>query len=229
MNAETHSVLERRTIGELAASYHGATEVFRRFHLNFCCHGDVMLSQAAKDHGVDLGAVTAALGALDTAEWDAPSAMETDDLIEHILTRYHEVHRRELTDLVELAVKVEQVHADHSQVPRGLADQLRKVRGALEAHMKKEELILFPAMRQGPRPGFGAPIAQMRHDHADHGEYLQKLELLTDGYVLPADACRSWQSLFGGVAKLVDDLMEHIHLENNILFPRFETEPGDAA
>ena len=70
--------------------------------------------------------------------------------------------------------------------------------------------------------GSQLPIAQLRHDHDQHGELLHRLETLTNGFVLPEGACRSWEALWAGGSKLVDDVMEHIHLENNVLFPRFE-------
>jgi regulator of cell morphogenesis and NO signaling len=83
------------------------------------------------------------------------------------------------------------------------------------------ELILFPAMQRRPALPLGAPIACMRHEHDGHGEHLRAIEALTNGVTLPAGACRTWQALYAGLAKLQDDLMEHIHLENNVLFPRF--------
>lgn len=147
---------------------------------------------------------------------------ETDALIDHILTRYHETHRRELPELVALARKVEQVHGDHPQAPRGMADALAALGPELEAHMQKEEAILFPMMRAGGNPMIVHPIAQMRIDHEDHDENLRRLEALADGFRVPEGACGSWQALYSGTAKLVADLREHIELENTVLFARFE-------
>ena len=88
--------------------------------------------------------------------------------------------------------------------------------------MCKEELILFPAMKlQAASLMLDAPIACMRHEHDDHGEHLRELDGLTGGITLPTGACRTWQALYAGLAKLNEDLMQHIHLENNVLFPRF--------
>lgn len=123
-----------------------------------------------------------ALRALGTSDTPPPSPLGTGDLIDHILTRYHEVHRRELMELVELARKVEAVHADHPEAPRGLADLLHRMRGELEIHIKKEELILFPAMRRSLGTRLDAPIAQMRHDHDDHGAHPRRLETLTNAF-----------------------------------------------
>ncbi|HEY6979478.1 iron-sulfur cluster repair di-iron protein [Reyranella sp.] len=208
-----------RTVGEIAASLPGATAVFRRFGLDFCCKGDIALDESARHHGIDVSEVEEALAELPRdGKAEAPSA--TVELIEHILARYHEVHRRELKELVRLARKVEQVHAGNPAVPRGLADLLDRTARELEQHMGKEELILFPAMARA-MPGLDAPIACMRHEHDDHGRTLQELEALTNGFTVPAGACRTWQALYAGVSKLADDLRQHIHLENNVLFPRF--------
>ncbi len=215
--------LRSRTVGDIAATIPGATGIFRRFKLDFCCGGDIALEDATRQRGVDVAEVEQALNALDKLGSATRPPQQTGELIDHILTRYHETHRRELPELVKLARKVEAVHSDHPQAPRGIADTLQQMLGELEVHMKKEELILFPAMRrQSEGGGLDVPIAQMRHDHDDHGEHLRKLESVTDNFTLPEGACRSWQALYAGSAKLANDLMEHIHLENNVLFPRYE-------
>jgi regulator of cell morphogenesis and NO signaling len=152
-----------------------------------------------------------------------PADLPTGALIDHILKTFHEVHRAELIELVAMARKVEAVHAGQADAPRGLADFLRQVQGELEAHMKKEELILFPAMRRmAEGGGLEAPIAQMRLDHEDHGAQLAELERRTGGFTSPEGACRTWRALYDGARKLSDELKAHIALENGVLFPRFE-------
>ena len=223
MNAQPRpKSLHSQTVGEIAAAMPGATAVFRKFKVDFCCHGDIALSEAARQRGLDVADLETALNALQASAGVTPASSDTGELIGHILTRYHETHRRELPELIELARKVEAVHVDHPRAPRGLADLLRQMRGELEAHMKKEELILFPAMQCAAGAGLDAPIMQMRHDHDEHGEQLRRLEDITDGFAVPEGACRSWQALYAGTGKLATDLMEQIHLENNILFPRYE-------
>src|SRR3546814_5118126 len=112
--------------------------VFRQFKLDFCCGGDVALAEAASERGVDVASVEEALAALDrSTPVTAPEA--TAALIEHILSRYHEAHRRELPELIRLARKVEAVHAGHPEAPRGLADTLEELRPELEEQMQREE------------------------------------------------------------------------------------------
>jgi regulator of cell morphogenesis and NO signaling len=216
------------TVGEIAANLPGATAVFRRFGMDFCCKGNVALADSARERGIALADVERALAALDNA---APSAapQESAALVDHIISRYHDTHRRELPELIQLARKVEKVHAKRSDVPRGLGDLLERMSIELQQHMAKEELILFPAMKQSMAAGLDMPIARMRHEHDDHGAHLRELDRLTNGLTVPADGCRTWQALYAGLAKLVDDLMEHIHLENNVLFPRFSAVESGAA
>jgi regulator of cell morphogenesis and NO signaling len=214
-------LLGKRTIGEIAATLPGATAVFRRFKLDFCCGGNASLTEAAGKRGVDVAAVEEALAALEPGS-SAPAPEATGALIDHILTRYHETHRRELPELVRLARKVEAVHAGHPEAPEGLADTLDAIRVELEEHMQDEETELFPSMRQRRDTASAPQIPRMRDDHDRHGELLRLLEIITNGFAPPDGACRSWTALYLGTAKLVDDVMEHIHLENNVLFPRFE-------
>lgn len=208
-----------RPVAEIAASLPGATAVFRRHKLDFCCGGQAPLAEAVAARGADLGAVEAELAALVPGKATAPEA--TEDLIALIETRYHSTHRRELPELVRLARRVEAVHGDRAEAPHGLAELLSEIAAELEEHMQKEEQVLFPLMRRGGHPMIGQPIGMMRHEHDGHGAQIRALEALTTGGVPPAGACNTWRALYTGTRKLTDDLMEHIHLENNVLFPRF--------
>ena len=209
-----------RMIGDIAAELPGATALFRAAHIDFCCDGDVLLGEAARARGLDVREFEASLAALVPDAAATPSG-PSDALVEHILRRYHETHRRELTELVRLARKVEAVHAAHPEAPRGLADELEALRLDLDEHMRKEEQVLFPLMLAGGQPMVVHPIEQMRGEHRNHGAQLVRLEEIGRDFVAPAEACRSWQALYAGTARFVEDLREHIHLENNVLFPRF--------
>jgi regulator of cell morphogenesis and NO signaling len=149
-------------------------------------------------------------------------AMNVSALIDHILTKFHAVHRAELPELIALARKVERVHADVPEAPRGLADALVLLEIDLEQHMLKEELVLFPAMREGQNPGVAEATGQMRHDHDFQEQAIAIISEITRGFALPAGACGSWQRLYAGTAKLCGDLARHMLVENDVLFPRFE-------
>ncbi len=209
-----------RSLGEIAAGMPGATAVFRRHKLDFCCGGSESLEQAARHRGLDTAPIEAELASLSSESNPVPESV--DALIQLILERYHQVHRREMPELRALAKRVESVHANHSAVPKGLSDLLARMNGEMESHMQKEEQILFPMMRSGGNPMIVHPIGVMRHEHDSHGEELNALSELTDDLTLPEDACNTWRALYAGLGKFRDDLTEHIHIENNILFPKFE-------
>ncbi|MFN4142839.1 hemerythrin domain-containing protein [Aestuariivirga sp.] len=152
----------------------------------------------------------------------SPDTMDVESLLDHILAAYHQKHRAELPDLVALARKVERVHHDVPEAPLGLGDALEHVAADLESHMQKEEQVLFPAMRQGLGGALAQPISMMRSDHEDHAQCIAEIERLTRGYAVPAGACGSWQRLYAGVESLCAELREHIRIEDDILFPRFE-------
>jgi regulator of cell morphogenesis and NO signaling len=209
------------TVTAIAAELPGAADLFRSKGINFCCGGDVSLESAAIQSGLSADALLADLQALEAAAGrDAPE--ETDALIDHLLVRYHETHRRELDFLIPLATKVERVHGDHPAAPLGLAEALTELRDDLCGHMAKEEQVLFPMMRRGGSPTIGHPIAHMRDEHDETARILHTIEHVTQGLALPPGACGSWTALYTGVRKLNDDLVTHMHLENAVLFPRFE-------
>jgi regulator of cell morphogenesis and NO signaling len=223
MQVETLEPLRNRNVGEIAANLAGATEVFRRFGIDFCCHGDIPLDHAAEARGVDIETIHDALSALDETKPASTLPDGTSELIDHIIARYHEVHRRQLPELIMLSRKVEQVHAGKPGVPAGLADLLQKALGELAVHMQKEELMLFPAMRRHGSGPFDSPIGQLRHDHSDQGALLERIAELTSDFTVPEGGCGTWRALYTGAVQFRDDLIDHIHIENNILFPRFES------
>jgi regulator of cell morphogenesis and NO signaling len=210
-----------RTLADIATTLPGATAIFRRNKLDFCCGGRVSLADAAVAKGLPLIELEADLRSVADLSLPAERPEATDDLIAMIETRYHAVHRRELPELARLARRVEAVHKANAAVPSGLADLLETMNAELDEHMQKEEQVLFPLMRQGGHPMIGQPIRMMLAEHDDHGVHLHELERLTNDFLLPRDACSTWRALYLGAQKFADDLMEHIHTENNVLFPRF--------
>ncbi|TCO77351.1 regulator of cell morphogenesis and NO signaling [Plasticicumulans lactativorans] len=208
-------------LGQLARRIAGATRVFHDHQLDFCCGGKHSLRDAAAARGVDGPAVAARLqDLLDHAgpanrDWGTATPAE---LIDHIITRFHERHRDELPELIRLAEKVERVHGDRADCPVGLAAHLSAMWRELENHMQKEEEVLFPLLAGGHGVLAGGPIAVLRHEHDEHGEALQRIAELTRDITLPRGACNTWRALYLGLRTLREGLMEHIHLENNVLF-----------
>ena len=226
--ADASTIDPSQAIGQIAVQRPGATAVFRRLKLDFCCGGHVSLDQAASDKGLDLQAVVHELSALQRPS-ELPDLGTPTELVEHIIARYHEVHRAQLPELIRMARRVEAVHRDNPNTPHGLADALETMEQELLMHMHKEEAVLFPMLRAGGNSFVSQPIAMMRHEHNDHGEALEHLASLTNDITPPMGACNTWRALYTGLAQLREDLINHIHLENNILFPQFEqaAQPQD--
>lgn len=217
-----------QALGRIAVQLPGATVVFRRLKLDFCCGGQISLRQAAHDKGLDLAALEAELSRLQRDESpEVPAAPPA--LIDHILARFHAVHREQLPELIRMARRVEAVHRDHPQVPAGLAAHLEHMEQELLDHMAKEENVLFPMLKSGGNPFVPQPIAMMRHEHVSHGAELARLLALAYDMVPPAGACNTWRALYAGLQQFHDDLIQHIHLENNLLFPQFEPATAPAA
>ena len=212
---------DQQAIGQIAVQLPGATAIFRRLKLDFCCGGQVSLAQAAAQKGLDAAAVLQELSTLQRPEGVAEIA-EPSALLDHILERYHAVHREQLPELIRMARRVEAVHRDHPNVPAGLADVLEEAEQDLLSHMAKEENILFPMLKAGGNPFVGQPIGVMRAEHTQHGAMLEQLMALCNNAQPPQGACNTWRALYAGVTQLHDDLINHIHLENNILFGQFE-------
>lgn len=210
------------TLADLATAHAGASRVFHRHQLDFCCHGRVTLEAACAEHRLDVGALINELAAEQSRDtsfraWDHAPLPE---LIAHLLTRFHDDHRVELPRLIAAAAKVEHVHGDNPQCPRGLASHLTRMNEELEDHMQKEEQVLFPLIERGHGAMAAMPVQVLEHEHRDHALNLQRLRKLAHDFAPPVEACNTWRALYLGLAALERDLMEHIHLENNVLFPR---------
>lgn len=208
----------QQSLGQLATSIPGATAVFHQHRLDFCCGGQQSLAEAAAKRGLNVEAIVAELKTLAQRDSDKPDWRKAKpaELAHFILQRYHARHRQQLPELIRLARRVEQVHGDHPQCPTGLAEHLSHMEQELESHMLKEEQILFPMLCNGFYPT--GPIHVMQHEHVQHGDALAQLEELSHQMQLPDGACNTWTALYLGLNELKEDLMEHILLENEILF-----------
>jgi len=211
------------TLGDLARTNPNATRVFLRHRLDFCCGGRRTLVDACTSAGIDAQTILQEIAAesergTSQASWELRSQAE---LADHIERHYHAALRRDLPPLIEAARRVERVHAKHPAVPSGLTDVLAAFASEMESHMRKEETILFPMLRRGARgEGVYMPVRVMEREHDSHAESLVKIRELTDDLRLPPEACATWTALYAGLQTLETELVQHIHLENNILFMR---------
>ena len=210
------------TLGDLVTAYPAAAKVFQRYGLDYCCGGKQSLRQACAAENVDAEAVLGDIEAagtvnVDVVRWDQ---RPLDELVQHVLDRYHAPLRTELPRLIELAGKVERAHADKPDRPAGLADMLIEAKAAVDSHLAKEEQILFPLIVAGRGRTAHMPVQVMMQEHEDHGQNLQRIRELTGDLTIPEHACATWRELYRALGELEVELMDHIHLESNILFPR---------
>jgi len=211
-------------VGQLAGDFPLATRVLARHGIDYCCGGGIPLEEACSRAGVEVGAVVDEIReVLDGSPGPVRSWQEAPlrDVIGHILVAFHRPLEEELPRLETMAEKVFRVHGDKDPEMLGaVLETLRALKAELEEHMQKEEQVLFPMILQGQGAQAGAPIEMMEHEHESAGAALKRLRQVTHGYLVPEEACNTWRALWHGLADLEKALHEHIHLENNILFPR---------
>jgi regulator of cell morphogenesis and NO signaling len=209
------------TLADLAVTHPAASRVFLRHGLDFCCHGARPLAEACQPRGLAPEALLAEIAAEQATaadvRWDERPIPE---LVDRLVGHYHRRLREELPELVALAAKVEARHADKASCPRGLRAHLEAVHLSVTDHLAKEEMVLFPMILAGRGAMAARPIHVMEAEHVDHGENLALTRRLTADLTPPAEACASWRALYLRLRALEAELMEHIHLENNVLFRR---------
>lgn len=224
------------TVREVAMQLPQSTRLFEKLRIDYCCGGQRPLAEACASAGVDVGEVMEMLAGVtqseDTAGVDFQNA-SLPELITHILDTHHVFTKSEMERLQLLIEKVIGAHgANHPELLR-VGELWQRLCADLKPHMFKEEQILFPYMialaqaadhrLAAPFAPFGTvnnPIRMMMREHDTAGEIVRELRALTSDYKAPADACISYQTLYQALENFERDLHQHIHLENNILFPK---------
>lgn len=207
-------------LSELAIAIPMITEVFRKNRLDFCCGGKQTLKDACEKRQLDLATIINQIEKLQRKTENSLQEKPLSELTFFIVERYHSDLRVRLPELIALAQKVERVHHDHSDCPHGLYDLLRSLNQEMLTHMMKEENVLFPLINTGRGSLAMMPVKVMMMEHDSHGKELDRIHLLTSDFTPPEGSCTTWRALYKGLEKLEEELMEHIHLENNVLFPR---------
>lgn len=234
------SALDTATpVGDWVTHHPQTARVLEELQIDYCCGGHKPLAAACEQQGLDANVVTSRLNdaiaqTTDTTQPDWAKASPSE-LCDHIVTTHHAFLRGELPRLTQLVEKVADVHgASHPEL-NDLRSVYTELRAELEPHMMKEEQILFPAIHQleqaasAPRFPFGTvanPIRMMEHEHDHAGDALKRIRGLTADFTPPDDACNTYRVMLDGLQNLEADLHQHIHKENNILFPmaqRLET------
>ena len=230
-------IFERATVGELAAANFRYAGVFNAFHIDFCCGGKKTVGEACATAEVPVESVIEALRVASTAAGSGAShdfqSWTAGFLADYIVNVHHRYVRESLLVLLQYSEKVARVHGGQHPEVVTIAEVFQQIMDELASHMFKEERILFPYIRalqsaaegnmpyQRPLFGFAQnPIRMMEAEHEQVGELVRRIRELSGNFVPPAEACNSYRFLYGKLAEFEVDLHQHIHLENNILFPK---------
>jgi regulator of cell morphogenesis and NO signaling len=215
----------QQSVASLVLDNSACAAVLQRHRIDYCCRGEATLAAACHDRRLDVDAV---VGELEQAIRDRTSdepdarALTSPALVERIISRYHEPHRRALPFVRALAAKVARVHGEHNPRLIELDGVVAELADALEPHMDEEEATLFPALTAA-RPGSDAAsmLKTMQEEHVAVGALLGRMRSATEDYAVPQWACASYRTLFRELERLENDVLRHVHLENHVLLPRF--------
>ena len=219
------------TVGDLVKDRPARSRLFEQLKIDYCCGGKRPLAEACAASGLDVAAVLRQLGlaeAADTNLVDA-DAMGLAELANHIIGTHHAYLKEELPRLDFLTRKVVSVHGDGEPRLGRIREVFVELQAEMSEHMFKEEQILFPMIKQietaETTPDFHCgslanPIRQMEREHDSAGDALTQFRELTDDYTPPDWACNTFRALYEALANLERDMHQHVHKENNVLFPK---------
>ncbi|MBS1586776.1 MAG: iron-sulfur cluster repair di-iron protein [Bacteroidetes bacterium] len=221
------------TVGEIAAKDLRKAEIFKKYNIDFCCGGKKTVKEACAAKGLDVTKIEAELQEADKVLAQRPlpyNEWEPGFLADYIVNTHHTYIRKSLPELVGYATKVAGVHGGRHPELHEIKKLIEEVNTELTAHMMKEERILFPYIKELSANGqqsngsaFGTvqqPVNIMQMEHESVATLMEEIKQLSTNYTLPEDACASYSLLYRKLAEFDDDLHLHIHLENNILFPK---------
>lgn len=223
------------TLGEIVKKNYKAAAVLEKYQLDFCCRGNQTIDEACRKTGVDAGAV---LRELEGVEQQSRDGVDYDQwplhvLVDHIVKKHHGYIEEQTPQIKKYLDKICDVHGDRHPELLEVRKIFFEVGGELTVHMKKEELMLFPFIKKiekaresneiAESPLFKSvnyPVEMMKADHTEEGDKVARIAALTNGYTVPADGCNTYAVTYQLLKDYEKDLHLHIHLENNILFPR---------
>jgi regulator of cell morphogenesis and NO signaling len=218
------------SIGEIVASDFRAASVFKEAGIDFCCGGKMSLEQACKQKGISIETLEDKLAGLESSPVDeAHNFKEWDPgfLSDYIINAHHKYVLKSLPELVFYTGKIAAVHGEHHPELIEVARLFSEINRELLQHLKNEEDVLFPAIKEYLRSGSDdskavivSQISKLSAEHEFAGGAMDRINAITDNYKVPADGCNSYNVSFRLLEQFEDDLHVHVHLENNILFPK---------
>jgi len=222
--------LETRKIGEIVTDNFKTAEIFKKFGIDFCCGGNVSLQQACDEKNLNISVLSKELLILDDQPQDNNynfKKWNLDFLCDYIVNTHHKTVLKLLPQLMSYTQKIADVHGTNHPELTQIATLFSQINDELFPHLKNEEEILFPAIKDVLKTGSGhskeiitSEIARMSKEHEFAGEAMDRINKLSSNYLLPADACNTYTVTFKLLEQFEDDLHIHVHLENNILYPK---------
>lgn len=228
----TSTIDRNATLATLVTQQPGLAREFERRALDYCCHGDRTLADACADLDLDVDQVATELALADASDPALWADLGPAELVDHLEATHHVYLHRELPRLAALADKVVGVHGARHPELTDVQRTYTELQADLEPHLAKEERVLFPMIRElaaADEPlafhcgSLRNPISVMLAEHDRVGALLADLRERTDHYTAPSDACASYDALYVGLAELEADTHQHVHIENNLLFPAVVT------
>ncbi|WP_075350966.1 iron-sulfur cluster repair di-iron protein [Algoriphagus marinus] len=226
-----------KKVGQVVAENFQTAAVFSKYGIDFCCGGGLTIEKACENKEIDSKKLLEEL--LEANQHQDPlieQHLSLTQIIDHIVSTHHSYVDRTLGPLKAYLQKIESVHGDRHPELHQVKQMFFEASDALTSHMKKEEFILFPyvkAMEMAKQkhfplsaPHFGDienPIHMMEEEHEKEGDRFNELAKITNNYTPPEDGCQTYQVAYAMLREFVEDLHTHIHLENNVLFPRATT------
>ncbi len=228
--------LRTLTLKTIVTNNFQTAAIFEKYSLDFCCRGGRTIDDACKEKGIDVASVLTDLLSIEKkggAPAEQFTAMDPDILCDHIVETHHAFVSRMIPVLFTHTKKIAAVHGENHPELLSIAEHFETVAMELTQHMKKEEQLLFPFIKQlqaAKRSGqtaavapFGSvqnPIRMMEAEHQNAGDELYAIRALSSGYTVPEDGCTTYRITFQELKEFENDLHQHVHLENNILFPK---------
>ena len=209
------------------------SDVFKRNRIDFCCGGNIPLSQAAAQNGLNMDSLIEELKVVYEKSGSAETNLEvwtnsdSNTIIDHVITQYHRTTEEELAMLSPYVTKVSRVHGDHHPELLKVYELFYEFKKEMIEHMAKEEAEVFPLIRQladntvANREDAIAMIIELEKEHDHAGEILREIRAVTSDFTLPLDACGTYRLVYKRLEDLEGLTFMHVHLENNILFPRY--------
>ncbi len=223
------------SVGELVRKRPARSRIFEQFQISYCCSGDLSLSEACEQHGLDLELIHSLIDKSDCEEVDSaltrvdPDAMDLTELADYIVQMHHSYLHAELPRLDRMTERVYEVHGDREPRLLDVRRAFMVIHNELSSHMLNEEQIVFPMIRQMEQDmrepasfdlSIRTPLQQMEMEHNHADDAVRIIHEATDGYAIPEWACNTYRAMLDGLQKLEEDLHVHLHMENHVLFPK---------